>query len=47
MNEKGEALNSLYLIKPTYKKNTENLTPFTQDYRENFEKKLFYEIYEI
>ena len=44
MDEKGNVYNDVWVIKPCYKKNKENLQSGTCEYRENFEKKLIIEI---
>eukprot|EP00347_Sterkiella_histriomuscorum_P016545 403352782 len=44
MDDQGNVSNDVWHIKPSYSKNLDNLAPGTHEYRENFEKKLFYDI---
>ncbi|CDW74757.1 kelch motif family protein [Stylonychia lemnae] len=47
MDHLGEVSNEVWHIKPSYHKNLDNLQPNTFEFRENFEKKLFYDVQKV
>ena len=47
MDDKGNESNDVWQLKPNYSRNFDSLQPGTYDYRENFEKKLYYDMIKV